>query len=96
MVIHDKTRSLHSMENANYDVQIDRNPFALVITRKSDSHIIFDTRNMPFIYEDQFLTMGTNLQSNDPHIYGLGERAHNFRLDPNNRIYTIWPRDWGM
>lgn len=41
------------------------------------------------------MQVGTKLTSNNPNIYGLGERVHNFRLDPQQKVYTMFSADHG-
>jgi alpha-glucosidase len=76
----------------NYKVEV-LDPFAIVITRKFNNEIIFDSRNSPFVYSKYYLEIGTNLIDENPNIYGLGERVHNFRLDPKDKTYVMFNKD---
>lgn len=76
----------------DYKVQI-LDPFGIVITRISDGQLIFDSTREAFVYSKYYLTIGTTLPEPNPNIYGLGERVHNFRLDPSTKTYTIFNRD---
>lgn len=69
-------------------------PFAFAIRRTLDGDTIFNTTGIPLIFEDQFLSWGTHLPQ-DPNIFGLGERIHNFRLNPRASTYTIFNADQG-
>lgn len=40
-------------------------------------------------FKDQYIEISTVLPQN-ANIYGLGERISNFRLDNNNRIYSLF------
>ena len=42
-------------------------------------------------FENQYIEISTQM-SNNPNVYGLGERVHNYRLDPNFQTYTMWNR----
>ena len=78
----------------DYDVALQENPFSLQVTRRADKEIIFDSSGSNLIFEDHYLRMSTRV-ANNPNIYGLGERVHNFRLDPNDKTYTIFTKDNG-
>ena len=82
----------NSPKDLDYKVEI-KNPFAIVITRLSNEEIIFDTRNLPFVYSKYYLEIGTNLIDENPNIYGLGERVHNFRNDPKDKTYVMFNKD---
>ncbi|KAI8971501.1 alpha glucosidase [Mycotypha africana] len=81
---------VHRAEKANYDFQYTAKPFSFRVVRKSDKAVIFDTSNMPFVFEDQYLELSTKLPD-DANIYGLGEVTAPFRRTTN--ITTIWARD---
>lgn len=50
------------------------------IIRKSDNSIIYNTENYPIIYTDRYIFFGTSLENE--YLYGLGERAYDFKLVP--------------
>nr|WCZ58780.1 lysosomal alpha-glucosidase [Seculamonas ecuadoriensis] len=80
--------------NIKYRFDYTAEPFAFWITRLLDNEVVFDTRGHALVFEDQYLEITSSLPNN-PNIYGLGERVHNFRLDPNNRVWTIFNKDHG-
>jgi alpha-glucosidase (family GH31 glycosyl hydrolase) len=67
-------------------------PFGLIVKRKSNDEIIFDTKNLPLIYSKYYISISTNLPKN-PNIYGLGERVYNFRLREDNKTYVMFNKD---
>ncbi|KAL7312261.1 hypothetical protein PS15m_008044 [Mucor circinelloides] len=74
----------------NYEFKHTNDPhFGFQITRKSDNAILFDTMNLPLIFEDQYLEISTRLP--DTNIYGIGETITPFRRTHN--VTTLWPRD---
>lgn len=80
----------------NYKVTLGDNPFGVNVARASDNTSIFNTLVPNFsslIFEDQYLEVSTQLPDNY-YIYGLGERIHSLRLQPDN-TFSIWPRDQG-
>eukprot|EP01080_Neovahlkampfia_damariscottae_P000616 gene616-8120_t len=81
-----------SPQERDYDVSIS-SPFGILIKRKSDNEILFDSRGESFVYAEQFLTITNKVQSQNPNIYGLGERISNFRLNTDNKYYSMWPID---
>nr|WCZ58469.1 lysosomal alpha-glucosidase [Andalucia godoyi] len=81
-------------EQANYDISLQNNPFSFKVTRKADNAVIFDTANMPFVFEDQYISFGSWMPQN-ANVYGLGERVHPFRLDPSGKTYSIFTVDRG-
>eukprot|EP01027_Heterolobosea_sp_BB2_P018479 GEZU01026024.1.p1 GENE.GEZU01026024.1~~GEZU01026024.1.p1 ORF type:complete len:326 (+),score=53.32 GEZU01026024.1:343-1320(+) len=78
-----------------YSIQFTQSPFGFQVIRNSDSSVIWDTNGFPFVFSDQYITISTSTPDDNPNIYGLGERVHNFRLDPTNQIYTLWNKDNG-
>jgi alpha-glucosidase (family GH31 glycosyl hydrolase) len=86
-----KTPSVSDFNN-NYKVEVS-DPFAIIITRLSDNEIIFDSTKEQFVYSKYYITIGTSLTTQNPNIYGLGERVHNFRLDPTDKTYVLWNKD---
>lgn len=64
--------------NANYDFQYTARPFSFKVIRKSDKEAIFDTTNMPLVFEDQYLELSTAIP-NDANIYGFGEVTAPFK-----------------
>ncbi|KAG2214664.1 hypothetical protein INT46_005681 [Mucor plumbeus] len=79
-----------SSKNRNLDFQYTAKPFSFKVVRKSDKVAIFDTSNLPLVFEDQYLELSTKLP-NDANIYGLGEVTAPFKR--TNNVTTIWARD---
>ena len=83
-----------SPSDLDYEVTIATTPnFGILIKRKLSDEILFDSRGEKFIYSEQFLTITNKVQNENPNIYGLGERISNFRLNTNNKYYSMWPID---
>ena len=78
--------------NIDYKVEV-KNPFAIVITRKSNNQIIFDSQKLSFVYSKHFIEIETNLFEKDPNIYGLGERVDTFRRDTRNKTYVMFNKN---
>jgi lysosomal alpha-glucosidase len=77
-----------------YDVQIQKNPFSFKIFRTNHNQsVIFDSSTQPFVFEDQYLQIGTKFPFRNPNLYGLGERVHPLRLDTNSIAYTMFNLD---
>ncbi|KAF1911411.1 alpha-glucosidase precursor [Ampelomyces quisqualis] len=55
-------------------------PFSFTVKRKENGEILFDTSAVPFIFENQYVRLRTNLPQ-DPNIYGLGEHSDSFRFE---------------
>lgn len=56
----------------NYDFTYTDNPFGFQVIRASDQAVLFDTRHLPLVFEDQYLEISTSI-SEDTNIYGFGE-----------------------
>jgi alpha-glucosidase len=67
-----------SSKNRNLDFQYTAKPFSFKVVRKSDKVAIFDTSNLPLVFEDQYLELSTKLPK-DANIYGLGEVTAPFK-----------------
>jgi lysosomal alpha-glucosidase len=55
--------------------------------------VLFNSSSQPFVFEDQYLQIGTKFPVKDPNIYGLGERTHPLRLNTSNVAYTMFNLD---
>ncbi|XP_067851464.1 sucrase-isomaltase, intestinal [Heptranchias perlo] len=78
--------------NPNYEVELNQNPFGVVIMRKSTKTILFDTSVGPLQFADQYLQITAKLPSHN--IYGLGEHVHkHYRHDTNWKTWPIFSRD---
>ncbi|XP_056890732.1 lysosomal alpha-glucosidase isoform X1 [Takifugu flavidus] len=78
-------------ENPDYLVEISKQPFGLVVRRKSTGAVLLNTTVAPLFYADQFLQMSTSLPS--PFIYGLAEHRSSFLQDVHWNTLTMWARD---
>lgn len=56
----------------NYDFTYTENPFGFQVIRASDQVVLFDTRHLPLVFEDQYLEISTSISEN-ANIYGFGE-----------------------
>ncbi|KAI8355100.1 alpha glucosidase [Choanephora cucurbitarum] len=74
----------------NYEFKYTAKPFSFQVIRKSDKTAIFDTSDLPLVFEDQYLELSTKVPS-DANIYGFGEVTAPFRRTTN--VTTIWARD---
>ncbi|KAG1085424.1 hypothetical protein G6F42_021405 [Rhizopus arrhizus] len=79
-----------SSKDRNLDFQYTAKPFNFKIVRKNDKTTIFDTSNLPFVFEDQYLELSTSVPK-DANIYGFGEVTAPFKRTTN--VTTIWARD---
>lgn len=79
-----KISSYSSRDKANYDFQFTAKPFSFKVVRKSDKVAIFDTSNMPLVFEDQYLELSTNVPK-DANIYGFGEVTAPFKRSTVSR-----------
>ncbi|XP_072111509.1 sucrase-isomaltase, intestinal [Mobula birostris] len=78
--------------NTRYEVKLTQNPFGIVVKRKSNGTVLFDTSFGPLQFADQYLQMTAKLPSHN--IYGLGEHVHKqFRHDTNWKTWPIFARD---
>ncbi|XP_067898281.1 maltase-glucoamylase [Heterodontus francisci] len=78
--------------NLNYEVELNQNPFGIVIRRKSTRTVLFDTSVGPLQFADQYLQITAKLPSHN--IYGLGEHVHkHYRHDTNWKTWPIFTRD---
>ncbi|KAK5868335.1 hypothetical protein PBY51_009361 [Eleginops maclovinus] len=67
-------------------------PFGLVVRRKENNKVLFDTTMAPLVFADQYLQISAKLPSHN--IYGLGEHVHKqFRHDTSWRTWPIFTRD---
>lgn len=67
-----------SPKHSNLDFQYTAKPFSFKVVRKNDKTTIFDTTNMPLVFEDQYLELSTKVPE-DANIYGIGEVTAPFR-----------------
>ncbi|XP_010139021.1 PREDICTED: maltase-glucoamylase, intestinal-like, partial [Buceros rhinoceros silvestris] len=78
--------------NLKYEVEVQRNPFGIKVTRVSNRKVLFDTTIGPLVYAEQFLQLSIKLPS--ANIYGVGEHVHKqYRHDVNWKTWPIFNRD---
>uniref|UniRef100_A0A673AJL8 Lysosomal alpha-glucosidase-like n=1 Tax=Sphaeramia orbicularis TaxID=375764 RepID=A0A673AJL8_9TELE len=78
-------------ENPDYVVELSKNPFGLIVKRKSTGMVLVNTTVAPLFYANQFLQFSTVLPT--PFIYGLGEHRSTFLHDVHWNTLTMWARD---
>ncbi|ORX58668.1 alpha glucosidase [Hesseltinella vesiculosa] len=82
----------HRAKNPNYEFKYTASPFGFQVLRKSDSQILFDTNNQPFVFEDQYIELTSSLPD-DANVYGLGETTEPFRKNSIKNVTTIFAAD---
>ncbi|XP_047435014.1 lysosomal alpha-glucosidase isoform X1 [Mugil cephalus] len=78
-------------QSPEYIVELSKQPFGLVVKRRSTGTVLLNTTVGPLFYADQFLQFSTSLASQ--FIYGLGEHRSNFLHDVHWNTLTMWARD---
>ncbi|XP_034987341.2 lysosomal alpha-glucosidase isoform X1 [Zootoca vivipara] len=78
-------------ENPLYTIEFSREPFGLIVKRKSSGTVLLNTTVAPLFFADQFLQISTVLPST--FIYGLGEHRSNFLHSLEWNTLTFWARD---
>lgn len=78
----------------DYDIHVEQKPFSIVVKRKSNGMILFDSSVSPLIFADQFIKFSTRLSS--PLVYGLGEHRQSLLINVTNswKKLTFWSRDF--
>ncbi|KAL3066467.1 hypothetical protein OYC64_016425 [Pagothenia borchgrevinki] len=84
----DATKKADSPE---YIVEISKQPFGLIVKRRSTGAVLLNTTVAPLLFADQFLQLSSSLQSQ--FIYGLGEHRSSFLHDVHWNTLTMWARD---
>ncbi|KAM9211711.1 coiled-coil domain-containing protein 40-like [Leptosomus discolor] len=74
-----------------YGLQINQDPFGLVVCRQRDGQVLPNTTVAPLFFADQFLQISTSLPSH--FISGLGEHQTPLVLDTAWTRVTLWNRD---
>ncbi|XP_057695527.1 sucrase-isomaltase, intestinal isoform X2 [Corythoichthys intestinalis] len=73
-------------------LEVVHNPFGIIVRRKENRKVLFDTTMGPLVFADQFLQLSAKLPSNN--IYGLGEHVHrHFLHDTHWKTWPIFTRD---
>ncbi|EFA78629.1 alpha-glucosidase [Heterostelium album PN500] len=84
----------------DYNIKFALKSFGFSITRVSNGEVLFNTAppsdcsTNGLIYEDHYLELTTRFQTENPNLYGLGERVAPLRLQ-NNFTYTLFAKDQG-
>lgn len=78
-------------ESPDYIVEISKQPFGLIVKRRSTGAVLLNSTVAPLFYADQFLQLSTSLPSQ--FIYGLGEHRSTFLHDVHWNTLTMWARD---
>uniref|UniRef100_A0A8D3BUX7 Alpha glucosidase 2 n=1 Tax=Scophthalmus maximus TaxID=52904 RepID=A0A8D3BUX7_SCOMX len=78
-------------ESPDYVVELSKEPFGLVVKRRSTGAVLLNTTVAPLFYADQFLQFSTSLPSR--FVYGLGEHRSTFLHDVQWNTLTMWARD---
>ncbi|KAM9207793.1 lysosomal alpha-glucosidase-like [Leptosomus discolor] len=74
-----------------YGLQINQDPFGLVVCRQRDGQVLLNTTVAPLFFADQFLQFSTSLPSH--FISGLGEHQTPLVLDTVWTRVTLWNQD---
>ncbi|XP_048349411.1 lysosomal alpha-glucosidase-like [Sphaerodactylus townsendi] len=78
-------------QNPVYTVELSKDPFGLIVKRRTSGAVLINTTVAPLFFADQFLQISTLLPSK--FLYGLGEHQSNFLLDLDWNTLTFWARD---
>lgn len=55
-----------------YSFEYTSDPFTFKVIRKSDQRVVFDSSAVSLVYKDQFLQIGSKLDSRET-VYGIGK-----------------------
>ncbi|XP_024914210.1 lysosomal alpha-glucosidase [Cynoglossus semilaevis] len=83
--------STKKAESPDYVVDFSKEPFGLVVKRRSTGAVLLNTTVAPLFYADQFLQFSSSLLTQ--FIYGLGEHRSTFLHDVHWNTLTMWARD---
>ncbi|XP_023930007.1 lysosomal alpha-glucosidase [Lingula anatina] len=76
----------------DYDVTFNKNPFAIMVKRKSTGTMMFDSSHGLLTFADQFLQISTSLPTQ--YIYGLGEHRDSLLHDATKpHTFGFYARD---
>uniref|UniRef100_A0A8C6TG08 Lysosomal alpha-glucosidase n=1 Tax=Neogobius melanostomus TaxID=47308 RepID=A0A8C6TG08_9GOBI len=78
-------------QKALFSIQFQHDPFAFIVTRKSNGRVIMNTTVGPLLFADQYIQLSTTLASS--FVSGLGEHYTSLRLDLNWTSLILWNRD---
>uniref|UniRef100_A0A3Q2Y893 P-type domain-containing protein n=1 Tax=Hippocampus comes TaxID=109280 RepID=A0A3Q2Y893_HIPCM len=89
---HVNNLSKHPTSPISNTLELTHKPFGLLVRRKENKKVLFDTTMGPLVFADQFLQLSAKLPSHN--IYGLGEHVHRrYRHDTNWKTWPIFTRD---
>lgn len=74
-----------------YVLQLSKEPFGLIVTRRSTGAVLLNTTVAPLFFADQFLQLSSSMPSQ--YVYGLGEHRSTFQHDVQWNTLTMWARD---
>ncbi|XP_033822544.1 lysosomal alpha-glucosidase [Periophthalmus magnuspinnatus] len=78
-------------QTPEYVLQLSKDPFGVIVSRRSTGAVLLNTSVAPLFYADQFLQLSSSLTSQ--YIYGLGEHRSSFQHDVQWNTLTMWARD---
>ncbi|XP_072320167.1 lysosomal alpha-glucosidase [Eucyclogobius newberryi] len=78
-------------QSPEYVLELSKEPFGVIVRRRSTGTVLLNTTMAPLFYADQFLQVSSSLPSAS--IYGLGEHRSSFRHDVQWNTLTMWARD---
>lgn len=82
-------------KESNFEIEIPNTPgsvFSLVIRRISDQEVLFDSRNIPLVYQDQYISFGSHIPPTNK-LFGLGESSRDKLAISKGEIRTLWNAD---
>lgn len=77
--------------NPDYVVEMSKEPFGIIVSRRSSGTVLLNTSVAPLFFADQFLQMSSSMPTQ--YIYGLGEHRSTFQHDVQWNTLTMWARD---
>ncbi|KAJ0051153.1 hypothetical protein NL108_014607, partial [Boleophthalmus pectinirostris] len=78
-------------QTPEYVLELSKEPFGVIVSRRSTGAVLVNTSVAPLLYTDQYLQMSSSLTSQ--YIYGLGEHRSSFQHDLQWNTLTMWARD---
>ncbi|NXN29051.1 LYAG glucosidase, partial [Nycticryphes semicollaris] len=87
----DVPRATKRAENPIYSLDFSRDPFGVLLRRRTTGTVLLNTTVAPLIFADQFLQVSTLLPSR--FLYGLGEHRGPLLHSLDWSTLTLWARD---
>ncbi|KAK7929600.1 hypothetical protein WMY93_005995 [Mugilogobius chulae] len=78
-------------QSPHYVLELSKEPFGVIVRRRSTGTVLLNTTVAPLFYADQFLQVSSSLPS--AYVYGLGEHRSSFQHDVQWNTLTMWARD---